>query len=553
MQISVKGDTMRNVKTRKRLTFGLFAALVVGTVGAIVGSSKGLVEARAASTSGEDWVKITALNQIVSGDTYVIMGESNSKNIMGSSRAGSYQDRVILSTAGSTTLTGNTIDDTEVGWVITSTGVSNQYKINSVKDGDSGYLYYTGSKNEIAYGAAQTDDSDKWTFSYTDGLFVLTNVKTSTRILQYNSNTGQERFAAYTSNQKKLSLYKYVSAPTSELTSIAVTTPPTKTNYYVGDSFDPAGMVVTAYYDDDLSTSNVTNNVQITPTTLQLTDEFVTITYLTKSTTQPITVSERTFYTATLQYTGSTGNMTTGNNASSVGLNPTIFNVVSTERYPNPIHVGLNKDGQVRLYSGTPGNILTVSLQSAYSSYTIKSIKFSFGSSVTTAKIKADTDVIHDGSLTGNSDLSFGHIYSNQFSIENTGSSQIHILSIEINYLTSEQAALDFANEVMTGIGNNAESNCEVAYATLESIYGSLNTVSKALFDNSTEEIYSDARARMAYLQAWTAANTQSGDSTAGNVISDTREKSLSAALIIGLFGLTSLAGYYFLQKRKVI
>jgi hypothetical protein len=346
--------------------------------------------------------------------------------------------------------------------------------------------------------------------------------------------------------------FYYDNAPAKTLSSIAVTTPPTKTNYYVGDSFDPAGMVVTAYY-DDLSTSNVTNNVQITPTTLQLTDEFVTITYLTKSTTQPITVSERTFYTATLQYTGSTGNMTTGNNASSVGLNPTIFNVVSTERYPNPLHVGLNKDGQVRLYSGTPGNILTVNLQSAYSSYTIKSIKFSFGSSVTTAKIKADTDVIHDGSLTGNSDLSFGHIYSNQFSIENTGSSQIYILSIEINYLTSEQAALDFANEVMTGIGNNAESNCEVAYATLESIYGSLNTVSKALFDNSTEEIYSDARARMAYLQAWTAANTQSGDSTAGNVISDTREKSLSAALIIGLFGLTSLAGYYFLQKRKVI
>ena len=47
MQISVKGETMRNVKTRRRLSFGLFAALVVGTVGAIVGSSKGVVETRA--------------------------------------------------------------------------------------------------------------------------------------------------------------------------------------------------------------------------------------------------------------------------------------------------------------------------------------------------------------------------------------------------------------------------------------------------------------------------------------------------------------------------
>lgn len=528
---------MRNVKTRRKLAFGLFTALVVGTVAGLVGSNREVVETKAANTY--TWnAKSGDQNKLGNASGNAELGDITWAYTRGNaSYEGWANPNIQLGSknepAGTTVLTGSlpAIYGDAISQVsVTTMGYGTAWRL-TIKIGGTTYVNAATVSTNPTLGTITTG-------TISDG---------ATGDIEITWSNGSR--AIYLN---KIEIVGLDLAPPAELTSIAVTTPPTKTNYYVGDSFDPAGMVVTAYY-DDLSTSNVTNNVQITPTTLQLTDEFVTITYLTKSTTQPITVSERTFYTATLQYTGSTGNMTTGNNASSVGLNPTIFNVVSTERYPNPLHVGLNKDGQVRLYSGTPGNILTVSLQSAYSSYTIKSIKFSFGSSVTTAKIKADTDVIHDGSLTGNSDLSFGHIYSNQFSIENTGSSQIYILSIEINYLTSEQAALDFANEVMTGIGNNAESNCEVAYATLESIYGSLNTVSKALFDNSTEEIYSDARARMAYLQAWTAANTQSGDSTAGNVISDTREKSLSAALIIGLFGLTSLAGYYFLQKRKVI
>lgn len=42
-------------------------------------------------------------------------------------------------------------------------------------------------------------------------------------------------------------------ADSVKLTSIRVTTPPTKTTYQAGEKFDAAGMVVTAYYDDDTS------------------------------------------------------------------------------------------------------------------------------------------------------------------------------------------------------------------------------------------------------------------------------------------------------------
>ena len=48
---------------------------------------------------------------------------------------------------------------------------------------------------------------------------------------------------------------------TATLVSIAISGEPTKTAYYVGDTFSPAGLVVTATY-DDATTKNVTNSVE---------------------------------------------------------------------------------------------------------------------------------------------------------------------------------------------------------------------------------------------------------------------------------------------------
>ena len=74
--------------------------------------------------------------------------------------------------------------------------------------------------------------------------------------------------------------------------SLAVTTPPTKTVYEVGDSFDKTGMVVTVTY-DDASTREVTN-YNCSPVVLSINDTYVTISYremmTTVTTTQPVTV-----------------------------------------------------------------------------------------------------------------------------------------------------------------------------------------------------------------------------------------------------------------------
>lgn len=74
--------------------------------------------------------------------------------------------------------------------------------------------------------------------------------------------------------------------------SLAVTTPPTKTAYEAGDSFDKTGMVVTVTYNDE-STREVTN-YNCSPVVLSKDDTYVTISYremmTTVTTTQSVTV-----------------------------------------------------------------------------------------------------------------------------------------------------------------------------------------------------------------------------------------------------------------------
>ena len=62
-----------------------------------------------------------------------------------------------------------------------------------------------------------------------------------------------------------------------ELTSIAVSTLPTRTSYEAGESFDATGMVITAYYDD--GTSSVVKNYTISPIVLTKDTSYVSITY----------------------------------------------------------------------------------------------------------------------------------------------------------------------------------------------------------------------------------------------------------------------------------
>lgn len=79
------------------------------------------------------------------------------------------------------------------------------------------------------------------------------------------------------------------------LDHIAVTTPPNKTAYKYGETFQPAGMVVTAYYTDD--TSRAVTGYTYSPTgALAMNNTTITVSYtegsVSKQTTQAITVAK---------------------------------------------------------------------------------------------------------------------------------------------------------------------------------------------------------------------------------------------------------------------
>lgn len=71
---------------------------------------------------------------------------------------------------------------------------------------------------------------------------------------------------------------------------IAVTTQPTKTTYFIGEAFDPTGMVVTATFADD-TTADVTEDCIFSPETMAAGTQSVTITYVRAGVTKTATVA----------------------------------------------------------------------------------------------------------------------------------------------------------------------------------------------------------------------------------------------------------------------
>lgn len=79
-----------------------------------------------------------------------------------------------------------------------------------------------------------------------------------------------------------------IETPQKTLSGISITTPPTKTEYTAGETFDKTGMVVTATYSDN--SKEAVTNYSVDKTTLAVDDTAVTITYEGKTAIQAITV-----------------------------------------------------------------------------------------------------------------------------------------------------------------------------------------------------------------------------------------------------------------------
>ncbi|MCQ2114270.1 MAG: Ig-like domain-containing protein [Bacteroidaceae bacterium] len=97
------------------------------------------------------------------------------------------------------------------------------------KTRDNKYLYWN-SGNSLDVNAT-LDNKTSWTVTVSNGNFTITNVATNARVIKYNKNSGQERFACYASGQEAVQMYKKQSSTPVEPVAPSITTQPKGASY----------------------------------------------------------------------------------------------------------------------------------------------------------------------------------------------------------------------------------------------------------------------------------------------------------------------------------
>lgn len=248
-----------------------------------------------------------------------------------------------------------------------------------------------------------------------------------------------------------------------DLQSIAVSTAPDKTTYTEGDFFDPAGLVVTATFEERGNTSN-TKNVVVdnddlvfspsTSTALMTSDVSVTISYtvsgITKTTTQAITVNaaptgtpgDETFDLTKKTYTTGT-NLVTWTGESVVISN-------SGNNATNYLGGDSNNRTSSRFYNG---NNLVINPNS---DYTITSIVF------TATSTNYATTLGNSSWSNGSANVSGSTVTvtpeNGSTSVTATVGGTCGFTSIVVNYLYSGTPAQKYAITIASGIANGSVS-----------------------------------------------------------------------------------------------
>ena len=113
---------------------------------------------------------------------------------------------------------------------------------------------------------------------------------------------------------------------------------------------------------------------------------------------------------------------------------------------------------------------------------------------------------------------------------------------------TPLEQATAFADFVNDGLGNNAKGNCEIVLEELLVEYNAMSEFAKEEFETNPAQKFIAARARIAYLESWVSAQQTSGQI---REYAASKNNNVTAVATISVIGLTSLLGYYFLNKKK--
>ena len=166
------------------------------------------IKAQWQSATDSKWVLVESLSQLADGDKviiaakdskYALGAEAGSTNKYRAPEAANKAGKLLIPTAGATQLT---------------LGKSGDYY--TFKDGDNYLMWSSGNTlpTEIS-----VSDNSRWTISFEEGVMHIVNKTDENRQIQYNDNSGQERFATYTGSQKAVVLYKYLDMDPEDPTS----------------------------------------------------------------------------------------------------------------------------------------------------------------------------------------------------------------------------------------------------------------------------------------------------------------------------------------------
>lgn len=223
------------------------------------------------------------------------------------------------------------------------------------------------------------------------------------------------------------------------------------------------------------------NGMVVTVTGIDAGNDTLTVTgtYGAETDSEPISITINelvTTFTATVSFSGSTGNMTGNNDADLVGLTGKPFTAVSTKGGSNN-HIGLNTAGNIRLYyaAGGTGNTLTITLTNA--TYRITKLDINFGSTVARALVKVDDVQKYNATPTASSTVNITGLSGLAFTIQNvnTTNTQLWINSIVITYELLTGGAVLTEDLSVSGTLTNASQytgrTLDITGLTIKAVY----------------------------------------------------------------------------------
>lgn len=233
--------------------------------------------------SGEDtYTKVTSISDISADYQYVLGTETSGYHYSG------------------TTSWGLTAFPNVQNPLIYSLSVINEnLKTFTAKTNVSGTDYYLTVPTSNAWTMTANSSTLLLGTTYGSGdASAVANSTTTDRHIRQNSTYGLRSYAGVTGD---IAYFYKVQETGKSLTSINVSGTPTKTSYYAGESFDSAGITVTATY-SDTSTMDVTNSCTFSPNPLTAGTTSVTVSYTEASVTKTALINGITVQENTLEH-----------------------------------------------------------------------------------------------------------------------------------------------------------------------------------------------------------------------------------------------------------